>query len=103
MSESRETLNTVLMLVFVTVISFVVSGTAEAKVHSSSSFAAAAVLLCAKLDEGVGAGAAPPRRSTVPDPPVDCGLIDCWKFIGEAVRGAGELSAANGSGVDLAG
>lgn len=68
----------VLMLVFVTVIWFVVSGTADAKVHSSSSFAID-VLLWAKLEDGAGV---PPRRSAVFGPVV-CGLTDCWKCMGE--------------------
>jgi hypothetical protein len=83
------------MLVLFTVISFVVSGTADANVHSSSSLADT-MLLCARLEDGTGDE--PPRRSIDPEP-VDCGLIDCWKCIGEACRGAGELRAANGSGV----
>jgi hypothetical protein len=73
-SVSRETLNNTLMVVLVTVISLLVSGTEEAKVHSSSSFAAL-VLLCAKLD--VGAAMAPPSKSTVADADEGC-LIDCW-------------------------
>jgi hypothetical protein len=82
-SDSRETLKAMLMFVLFTVSSLVVSGTAEVKVHSSSSMAAL-VLLCAKLDFGAGAGAGlPPRRSTAAGP-VECGLIDCWKCIGDA-------------------
>jgi hypothetical protein len=100
-SDSRETLNAILMLVLLTVSSLVVSGTAEANVHSSSS-RVALVLLWARFDLGAGVGAVAdvsPRRSTTPDPVVG-GLIDCWKFIGDACRGAGEVRAANGSGVD---
>jgi hypothetical protein len=72
-SDSLDTLNTTLMLLLVTVSSFELSGTAEVKFHSSSSFAAL-VLLCARLEDGVGAPT--PRRSTAPE---DCcgGLIDC--------------------------
>lgn len=64
MSDSRETLNTTLMRVLLTMISLKVSGTAEANVHSSSSLAAE-VELWARFE--VGAGMAPPRRSTEPD------------------------------------
>lgn len=75
-SDSRETVKAMLMLVLLTVNSLLVSGTAEVKFHSSSS-TAALVLLCAKFDVGAGADAiAPPSKSTAPDP-VDCGLIDC--------------------------
>jgi len=82
-SDSRETLKAILMLVLLTVSSLVVSGTAEVKFHSSSSIAAL-VLLCARFDVGAVAGAVvPPRRSTAADP-VDCGLIDCWKCMGDA-------------------
>lgn len=74
-SVSRETLNRTLMLVLVTVSSFDVSGTEEAKFHSSSSSAAgAALVLCAKFDDG--AGAALPRRSNAADAGAG-GLIDC--------------------------
>lgn len=72
-SASRDTLNRTLMLPLVTVISVLVSGTLEAKVHSSSSFAAL-VLLFAKFDED--AGTAPPNKSTVVDAGAGC-LIDC--------------------------
>jgi hypothetical protein len=72
-SVSRETLKSTLMLVFVTVISLLVSGTEEAKSHSSSSFAAL-VLLCAKLE--VGTGTAPPNKSTVAGGAAGC-LTDC--------------------------
>ena len=43
-SVSRETLKSTLMLVLVTVSSLLVSGTEEANVHSSSSFAALVLL-----------------------------------------------------------
>lgn len=72
-SVSRETLKSTLMPVLITVISLLVSGTEEANVHSSSSFAAL-VLLCAKLEEGTGT--APPSRSTVPEGAGGC-LMDC--------------------------
>jgi hypothetical protein len=94
-SDSLETLKSTLTIVLFTVISFEESGTAEANVHSSSSLAAA-VVLCAKFD--VGAGIAPPRRSTVPDA-TGGGFTDCWKFIGDPCRGDGEFRAAKGSGV----
>lgn len=94
-SDSLETLKTTLMTVLFTVISVDILGTADANVHSSSSLAAA-VLLCAKLE--VGAGIAPPRRSTDANA-ADGGLTDCWKFIGEPWRGVGEFRAAKGSGV----
>jgi hypothetical protein len=97
-SASRETLNTTLMLLLVTVNSFELSGTADVKSHSSSSFTAL-VLLCARLEDG--GGTPTPRRSTAPDN--GCGgLIDCWNWNGEAWRGVDEANAANGSGVDRA-
>jgi hypothetical protein len=71
-SVSRETLKRTLMVVLVTVISLLVSGTDEAKVHSSSSVAL--VLLCAKLD--VGGAMAPPNRSIVAGA-AGGGLTDC--------------------------
>ncbi len=81
------------MLVLVTVSSTLVSGTAEAKSHSSSSFATL-VLLCAKFE--VGCGIAPSNRSTVADAGgVD--FTDCWYWNGEPCRGVMER-AANGSG-----
>lgn len=73
MSVSLEMLKSTLMLVLVTVISLLVSGTEEAKSHSSSSFAAL-WLLCARFD--VGVEMAPPSRSTVADA-ADGGLTDC--------------------------
>lgn len=60
-------------VVLVTVMSLLLSGTDEAKVHSSSSFAAL-VLPCARFD--VGGGIAPPKRSMVPDAGGDA-LTDC--------------------------
>lgn len=92
-SVSRETLNSTLMVVFVTVISLLVSGTEEAKVHSSSSFAAL-VLLCARFE--LGAGTAPPNKSTVAEG-AGGGLTDCWYWNGDPWRGV-EVNAANGSG-----
>jgi len=80
------------MLVLVTDISLDVSGTDEAKSHSSSSFAA---LVCARLV--VGADNPPPNRSTAPD--AGCGgLMDCWYWKGDPCRGV-EVRAAKGSGV----
>lgn len=72
-SFSRETLNNTLILLLVTVISLLVSGTEEAKVHSSSSLAAL-VLAWARVDDG--AGTAPPSKSTVADAGGGC-LTDC--------------------------
>lgn len=73
-SVSRETLKSTLMLELTTVSSLDVSGTEDAKVHSSSSFAAL-VLLCARFD--VGPEISPPRRSTAADAGPG-GLTDCW-------------------------
>jgi hypothetical protein len=92
-SVSRETLKSTLIVVFVTVISLLVSGTEEAKVHSSSSFAAL-VLLCARAE--LGAGTAPPNKSTVAEG-ADGGLTDCWYWNGDPWRGV-EVNAAKGSG-----
>lgn len=72
-SVLRETLKSTLMLELVTTISLLVSGTEDANVHSSSSFATL-VLLCAKLD--VGAERAPPSKSTAAGAD-DGGLTDC--------------------------
>jgi len=98
-SVSREMLKRTLTVVLVTVISCEVSGTDEAKSHSSSSFEASA--LCTKFV--VGAEVPPPSRSTAPDAGAGTGadaggLIDCWYWNGEACRGV-EASAAKGSGV----
>lgn len=71
-SVSLEILKSTLMLELRTVISLLVSGTEEAKFHSSSSFAA--LLLCARFD--VGAEIAPPSRSTVAGA-AGGGLTDC--------------------------
>jgi hypothetical protein len=95
-SESLLTVKITLTLLFTTVISFELSGTADAKVHSSSSFVAVEVL-CARLDEG--AGEPTPSRSAEP---ACCGFTDCWNWKGEACLGAGELRAAKGSGVERA-
>lgn len=92
-SDSLEMLKRTLMLVLVTVISLEVSGTAEAKFHSSSSSAVA--LLCVKLVDG--AGMPPPSRSTAPDA-TGGGLTDCWYWKGELWRGV-DVRAAKGSGV----
>ena len=92
-SVSRETLKTTLMLVLSTVVSLAVSGTDEAKVHSSSSFAAL-MLLCARFEGG--AVISPPSKSTAAEPVV-CALIDCWYWKGEPCRGV-EVKAAKGSG-----
>lgn len=98
-SFSRETLKRTLILELVTVISLDVSGTEDANVHSSSSFAAL-VLLCARLDDGVDM--APPRRSTVFEAGAGAGagagaLTDCWYWNGEPCRGV-EARPAKGSG-----
>lgn len=77
-SDSRFIVNIIFTLVFVTVISFDVSGTADVKVHSSSSLAGAGagVLLCATLG---GVDVPPtPKRSTLPDAVREFdGFIDC--------------------------
>jgi hypothetical protein len=95
-SDSLEILKTTVTLLFTTVISFEVSGTAEVNVHSSSSFAVL-VEFCTRFDGG--GGDPTPSRSTVP---VDCGLTDCWNWNGEAWRDVGDVSAAKGSGVERA-
>lgn len=71
-SVSLEMLKRTLTLVFVTVTSFEVSGTEEAKFHSSSSLAA--LVLCAKFV--VGAAISPPSKSIVPEAGAG-GLTDC--------------------------
>lgn len=94
-SLSLDTLKRTFMLVLVTVSSLLVSGTEEAKVHSSSSSTAAAlVLLCAKFD--VGASRAPPSRSTMPEAGGG-GFTDCWYWKGDPVREV-VAKAAKGSG-----
>lgn len=93
-SDSLETLKRMLILVFVTVNSLDVSGTEDAKSHSSSSLAAL-VVLCVRFV--VGAEAPPPSKSTTPEAGAG-GLTDCWYWKGEACRGV-EARAANGSGV----
>ena len=72
-SESRDTLNTISKLLFVTVISFDVFGTADAKVHSSSSLTAV-VLLCAMFE--LGGGEPTPSKSTAPT-----GFGEGWGFM----------------------
>lgn len=93
-SVSRETLKITLILLLVTVISLLVSGTDEANVHSSSSFAAL-VLLCVRFE--VGAGTVSPNKSTAAEAGAGC-LIDCWYWNGDPCRGV-EVRAAKGSGV----
>lgn len=100
-SESRDTLNTISKLLFVTVISFDVFGTADANVHSSSSLVAA-VLFCAMFE--LGGGEPTPSKST---PPTGLGegwgFIDCWNWKGDPCLGVVDARVAKGSGVDLLG
>jgi hypothetical protein len=83
-SDSRDIVNRIFTLLLVTVISLDVSGTADVKVHSSSSTgAAAAVSFCAKPDDAPELPT--PRRSTDPDALLEvCGCIDCWNWNGDA-------------------
>lgn len=97
-SFSRETLKSTLIVELTTVISFELSGTEDAKVHSSSSFAAL-VLLWARLE--LGPEMSPPRRSMVPAAGAG-GLTDCWYWNGEPWRGV-DVREAKGSGVREAG
>ena len=93
-SVSLEMLKRTWILVLLTVNSLDVSGTDEAKFHSSSSLAA--FVSCAGFVAGVVI--APPSRSTTPEEAGAGGLTDCWYWKGEACREV-EASAAKGSGV----
>ena len=94
-SLCRETLKTVLMALFVTVMALGESGRAEVKVQSSS-VGAAAVAGGGGLDAsaGVDVSSLKSKRAALGE---GAGLMDCWNWKGEAVRGVEDVRAANGS------
>lgn len=89
----RETLKTVLMALFVTVMAFGESGSADVKVQSSS---AGAVAGGGGLLAGGGVDVVS-LKSKSAAPGEGAGLMDWWNWNGDAVRGVDEVRAANGS------